>query len=102
MVDRDANDVVKVRIERRGGFAGLHLSVEHDYAALKSAQREAIASLSTNTPIPLAPSGADRFHYRVCLTHADGSESTIEVPEPAMPEALESLIKAMHSPAGRT
>ena len=102
MVDRDANDVVKVRIERRGGVAGLHLSVEHDYVSLQPAQREAIASLSTAAASPLASAGADRFHYRVQLTHADGSERTIEVPEPAMPESLESLTKASHPPPART
>jgi len=98
MVDRDTNDVVKVRIERRGGLAGLHLNVERDYASLQPIQRETIASLSTAAASPLAPAGADRFHYRVLLTHADGSERTIEVPEPAMPESLESLTQASHLP----
>lgn len=101
MAARGANDVVKVRIERRGGLAGLHLSVEHDCVSLELAQREAIASLSTATSNPSTAAGADRFHYRVHLAHADGSERTIEVPESAMPEVLLPLTKATPSPPRR-
>jgi hypothetical protein len=101
MVTRGANEVVKVRIERRGGLAGLHLSVEHDCESLEPAQREAIAALSTSASNPSVPAGADRFQYRVHLAHADGSERTIEVPEAAMPEALVPLTKAA-SPQRRT
>ena len=101
MVTRGANDVVKVRIERRGGLAGLHLSVEHDYASLDPAQRQAIAGLPTAASSPSVSTGADRFQYRVHLAHADGSKRTIEVSEAAMPEALVSLTKAA-SPQRRT
>jgi hypothetical protein len=101
MVARGANDVVKVRIERRGGLAGLHLSVEHGCESLEPQQREAIAFLSTAASNPSAPTGADRFQYRVHLAYADGSERTIDVSEAAMPEALVSLTKAA-SPQRRT
>jgi hypothetical protein len=101
MAKGNANDVVKVRIERRGGLAGLHVSVEHDYASLEPAQREAIAALPTAASNSSASAGTDRFQYRVHLAHADGSEQTIEVAEPAMPEALLPLAKAT-SPPRRT
>ena len=101
MAKPNANDVVRVRIERRGGLAGLHLSVEHDCESLEPAQREAIVALSTAASNPSASAGADRFRYRVHLAHVDGSERTIEVPELAMPEALLPLAKAA-SPQRRT
>ena len=101
MAKGNTNDVVTVRIERRGGLAGLRVSIEHDYVSLEPAQREAIAALPITASNPSTPAGADSFQYRVHLAHADGSEQTIEVTEPAMPEALLPLAKAA-SPPRRT
>jgi hypothetical protein len=93
--------VQKVRIERRGGLAGLHVGVERDYAALTAAQRQALDKVVAAGHLPsVAPSrrsvpvGADRFSYRIHLTHADGQQRVIDVPEDGLPSALERLVKA--------
>jgi hypothetical protein len=91
----------KVRIERRGGLAGLHVDVERDYAALTVAQRRALdevvdagdaSAVATNRKS--APVGADRFSYRIHLTHADGQQRVIDVAEDGLPSALEMLVKS--------
>jgi len=91
-----------VRIERRGGFAGLHLQAEHGYEALGPAERQALAHLLQHPPAPAAaapaakrgaPAAADRFRYRVRVTYADGREQQLEMAEDDMPDALASLLK---------
>ena len=89
-----------VRIERRGGLAGLHVGVDLDCAAFTAAQRRALDKLVEENDGPgvaagarSAPAGADRFGYRIHLTQADGQQRVIDVPEESMPSALEGLVK---------
>lgn len=82
----------QVRIERRGGFAGLSAQAEFEVAALTAAQRRALdAALAA--PAATAPSGPDRFSYRIHTVAADGSTAVHELAEDAMPEALAALVK---------
>jgi hypothetical protein len=93
--------VSSVRIERRGGFAGLHLHSEHGYEALGPAERKALAHLLQHPPAPPAaaparrgaPAAADRFHYRVVVTFGDGREQLLDMAEDDMPDALASLVR---------
>lgn len=89
----------RVRIERRGGLAGLAVSAEHDVAALSAAQQQAlgrvIEAAASERPARSrgAPPGADRFSYRLHVEDAAGGEQVIDLPEDAMPSALESLAR---------
>ena len=81
-----------VRIERRGGFAGLTAQAELEVAALTAAQRRALdAALAA--PAVTSPGGPDRFRYRIQTVAADGSEAMHELSEDAMPAALAALVK---------
>jgi len=85
-----------VRIQRRGGLAGLPASVELHYAALSVTQRAAVdkvaaAGATRGSPAPSA--GADRFSFRVELVHASGDTRVIDMPEDAMPASLAGLAK---------
>lgn len=91
-----------VRIERRGGLAGLAVSARHDYAALSAGQQQALGRLieasAAKAPagargMPGPAQGADRFSYRLHVVDAAGGEQVLDVPEDAMPEELESLAK---------
>ncbi len=87
--------VRRIRIERRGGFAGLPAAADRDYADLSAAQRTAVDKLAAAAAPPSqggAP-GADRFTFRVRIEHADGSAREMEIPEDAMPQSLAMLAK---------
>ena len=85
--------IERVRIERRGGFAGLRPSVDCAYAALSAAQQGALhgvlAACAGGPPSP----GADRFAYRVEVVHGSGPDRTLDLPEDAMPAALAALVR---------
>ena len=88
-----------VRIERRGGFAGLPAAADIDGRALTAGQRRALdstlAAASTaaaaDKPPPPSP---DRYHYRIHTTDSDGVVSTVEIAEDAMPAALTALCQS--------
>ena len=83
---------MKVRIERRGGFAGITATGERDFDALTSNQRDALGALqkASNTMQPAR--GADRFRYKVTMID-DGIVQEFEVPEDAMPDDLASIVQ---------
>lgn len=91
----------QIRIERRGGFAGLPAQAELEVAALTAAQRRALeaalaapaAPAAPADPAKKAPHGADRFSYRIHSVAADGSITVHELAEDAMPAALAALVK---------
>jgi len=91
----------QLRLERRGGVAGLKLSVEREAAALTAAQRHALDQLLRQADAPggaaalaAAAPGADRLHYRLQLTHADGSQRSLDIGEDLMPEPLAALARS--------
>jgi hypothetical protein len=98
-----ANDSVKsLRIERLGGLAGRPASVELAATDLNAAQRQALTGMlalaakrsggSGSSSGPPSP-GADRYRFRVQVSHDDGSVQVIEVGEDEMPDALAGLVK---------
>jgi len=89
---RTAAAADRIRIERRGGLAGLKAAGEVDGAALCAADRAALDALfARRAPLPRAP-GADRFVYTLTRHTAHGTR-TLEVPEHLMPEALAAAVK---------
>lgn len=88
--------VERVRIERRGGLAGLRLSVDRDYASLSDGERDAlhgVVAALAHGAAPLAAGGADRFGYRLQLLCAGSVDRCFDVPEDAMPVALAALVR---------
>ncbi|MGO4395715.1 protealysin inhibitor emfourin [Variovorax sp. M-6] len=95
--------VRSVRIERRGGLAGLAVSATHDYVALSAAQQQALAQVieaaASHGPArvrgaPAGPApGADRLSYRLHVQYSAGVEQVLDVSDDAMPSVLESLAK---------
>ena len=88
------------RIERRGGFAGLHAAVNLDYAALTTTQSRALDKVVKASEAPTlpansraVPAGADRFSYRIHLTQVDGQQRAIEVTDEDFPSVLDRLVK---------
>jgi hypothetical protein len=81
-----------VRIERRGGLAGLPAEAAFEVAALTASQQRALAQLVKQPPAASSP-GPDRFHYRIQAVTADGTATMFDVPEDAMPAALAALVK---------
>ena len=96
MSDGEETDIKTVRIQRRGGLAGLAAHVELHYAELSVTQRAAvdrIAAAPVGKGAPAAAGGNDRFSFRVEIVHASGESHVIEMPEDAMPGALAGLAK---------
>ena len=85
----------QLRIERRGGLAGLKADHECAAAALSAAQRKALDRLVRAAELgpPGAAQGTDRYHYSVHLHYADGSQRSLEIPEQDMPQALAGLVQ---------
>lgn len=82
----------RLRIERRGGLAGLKATGEVDCTTLCAADRAALDALfERRTPLPRAP-GADRFIYTLTRHTVQGTR-TLEVPEHLLPEALATAVK---------
>jgi hypothetical protein len=85
-----------LRIERRGGFAGLPATADLDGEALTAGQRRALDSALASAsragkPPPPSP---DRYHYRIHTTDSQGVVSTVEIAEDAMPAALTALCQS--------
>jgi len=92
MKSRAAAPVDRLKIERRGGIAGLRASGELDCATLCAADRAALDALfGSRVPLPRAP-GADRYIYTLTRQTARGAQR-LEVPEHLMPEALAAAVR---------
>ncbi|HML12959.1 MAG TPA: protealysin inhibitor emfourin [Xanthobacteraceae bacterium] len=84
--------IKKLRIERRGGFAGLPAVGEREFHELSPAQQDALHRLLAAPPSPAPSPGADRFHYDVHVVDDTGTRE-LKVPEHAMPAELASIPK---------
>jgi hypothetical protein len=83
---------MRIKIERRGGLAGLPAVGERDHSQLTPAENQALEGLLQSPP-PSAPApGADRFHYKITVEDEKGTRE-LEVPEHAMPEILAGIPK---------
>ena len=81
-----------LKIERRGGFAGLKGVGELDSSALSAADREAVEKLFTHKGRFKAAPGADRYIYSISRNQG-AAEETVEVPEHLVPPALSAAVK---------
>jgi hypothetical protein len=92
-------EVMKIRLERSGGFAGMTRTVEVDVDSLSEDERSAVMGLVQSADffaLPAsvssdAPAGADRFNYRITVESAHGTH-TVEATEASAPDSLEPLI----------
>jgi hypothetical protein len=83
---------MRIKIERRGGLAGLPAVGERDESELTPSEHRALEALLQSPP-PSAPSpGADRFHYKITVEDEKGKRE-LEVPEHLMPEILAAIPK---------
>jgi hypothetical protein len=83
---------MRIKIERRGGLAGLPAVGERDESELTAGEHQALKGLLQSPP-PSAPSpGADRFHYKITVEDEKGTRE-LEVPEHLMPEILAGIPK---------
>jgi hypothetical protein len=83
---------MRIRVERRGGFAGVPAHGERDEANLSTAERDAAARLLRSPPPSAPAAGADRFTYHVTIEQ-DDQVHHLTVPEDAMPEPLAAIPK---------
>lgn len=81
---------MRLRIERRGGFAGLPAVGERDGSEMNAAERRALERLLQSPPSSSPSPGADRFHYKITVEDESGTKE-LEVPDHAMPEALAGI-----------
>jgi hypothetical protein len=83
---------MRIKIERRGGLAGLPAVGEREESELTAAEREALRRLLQSPPPSTASPGADRFHYKITVQDDSGTKE-LEVPEHAMPDILAGIPK---------
>lgn len=82
----------RLKVERRGGFAGLPACGEIDTHELPAADRARLEALfRQHAPLPHTH-GADRFTYCVTRVTATGSQ-TLEIPEHLLPDCLARIVK---------
>lgn len=81
-----------VRIERRGGIAGLKATGEIDCRSLCAKDRAALDALfERRSPLERA-AGADRYIYTL-TRHSGRGIRKLEVPEHLLPEAVAAAVK---------
>jgi hypothetical protein len=83
---------MRVKIERRGGLAGLPAVGERDESELTVAEHHALRRLLQSPPSGVPSPGADRFHYKITIEDENGTRE-LQVPEHAMPDALTGIPK---------
>ena len=82
----------RLKIERRGGFAGLKAGAEIDIDGLPEADRQAIEALfAARQPFAPAP-GADRFEYVMTRETGAGARQ-VTVPEHLIPPFVRRAVK---------
>jgi hypothetical protein len=83
---------MRVKIERRGGIAGVPAVGERDESELTATEAQALRGLLQSPPASAPAPGADRFHFKITVEDEKGKRE-LEVPEHAMPEALAGIPK---------
>jgi hypothetical protein len=83
---------MRIKIERRGGIAGMPAVGERDESELTTAEHDALTELLRSPPNPAPSPGADRFRYKITIEDQNGTR-VLDIPEDAMPEALASIPK---------
>ena len=101
-------EVMKIRFERSGGFAGMMTKVDIDGDSLPDAERQALATLVSDAGFFAHPSkvvdssvtGADRFNYRITI-ESDGRTHTVETTDGSAPASLVPLLDWLNGAARR-
>ena len=99
-------EIMKVRFERSGGFAGMIMDVDIDATALSDEEREALMTHISNAEFFALPSeiadssntGADRFNYRITI-ESEGREHTVDCSDGSAPESLMPLLEWLNDAA---
>jgi hypothetical protein len=81
---------MRVKIERRGGFAGVPAVGQRDESELTPAEHQALRRLLQSPPSAAPSPGADRFHYKITVEDENGTRE-LQVPEHAMPDVLTGI-----------
>ncbi|MEV7179870.1 protealysin inhibitor emfourin [Kitasatospora sp. NPDC093679] len=98
--------MVRVSLERSGGFTGLRTTSSLDTDELAGPEADAAlqaleaAGQARKAAGPTAPAALPRYRFTV---HAPGGDRTVELTEPQVPPALRPLIaefKRRQRPAG--
>ncbi len=91
--------VIRVTIERSGGFTGIAATTVLDAASLPAADRVRLESLvqaagffGPPLPGPLGEPGPDHFQYDITVDTNGGTRRTLQAGEPGLPEELRQLI----------
>lgn len=83
--------MVRLRIERRGGFTGLPAHGEVDLESLSTEDQAAVEALFRPDRRPEPPQGADRFVYTLIRRTGD-REDRVEAPEHLLPDAIAGAV----------
>jgi len=101
-------EVMKIRFERSGGFAGMTTSIDVDVDSLPDADRQTLVTLVSDAGFFALPAktvdssspGADRFNYRITI-ESDGRTHTVETTDGAAPPSLVPLLDWLSGAARR-
>lgn len=92
---------MRIRFERTGGFAGIHMVAEIDTESLPPEEARAVQQLVERAGffelprIVAAPTRApDQFRYRLAIED-QGREHTVETCETAAPDTLRPLLRRL-------
>jgi hypothetical protein len=91
-------DDMRVRVTRRGGFAGVTLHAALDTAQLSAGDAARAEAALRDLPwdrLPAEPTGADRFRYEV-VTVEGGHERHVELGDTELPDTLRPLVELLH------
>lgn len=98
-MNREADNLAKLHIERIGGLAGFGGVRSHvrshgeiDTASLSGEDRGAVEALFQSQGKEKPSQARDTFRYRISRTTPEGVE-TIEAPEEMVPAALSQCVK---------
>lgn len=82
----------QLKIERRGGFAGLKATGEVEFDSLDGPDQAAVEKLfKSKGKLPASP-GADRYIFSVTRV-TDAGEKTLEIPEHLLPASVSKAVK---------
>lgn len=101
-------EVMKIRFQRSGGFAGMMTDVDIDAYSLPDQEREELATLVSRseffalppTMIDTSAMGADRYNYEITI-EIDGRTHTVETTDGSAPPTLVPLLNWLNGAARR-
>lgn len=99
-------EIMKVRFERSGGFAGMMMNVDIDTTTLPDEERQALVTHIADAEFFALPSeitdssttGADRYNYRITI-ESKGREHTVDCSDGSAPASLVPLLDWLNDAA---